>query len=311
MLKKGKKEGFVSRVNKSFRKDWQLYVLVLPALIYVIIFNYIPMYGLQISFQDFHPAKGFANSEWVGFKNFTKFFSYYQFWKIMRNTLVLGFYNLIANFFPAIILAILLHNTSNKRFKSLVQTISYAPYFISTVVMAGMIILMFSQKYGVVNSIIALLGGEKINFMAEASLFPHIYVWSGVWQGLGWNSIIYLSALAGADQQLYEAAKVDGANQLQRIIHLDIPTLMPTAVIMLILNSGSILTSDTQKVLLLQNSLNLRTSEIIGTLVHKSGLYNMQYSYSTAVGLFQTVINVIFLFKVNKIAGKLSETSLW
>lgn len=304
-------KGFFIRMKKSVMTDWQLYVLILPTLIYVLIFNYIPMYGLQIAFKDYNPSRGFADSPWIGFQYFIKFFKNYQFWPIMRNTLVLGFYGLIAGFFPPIILAILLHNTMCKKFKSFVQTISYAPHFISVVVMSGMIILMLSPSAGVINSIIAALGGEKISFMSNAKLFPHIYVWSGVWQGIGWSSIIYLSALAGADQQLYEAAKVDGANRLQRIIHLDIPTLLPTAIIMLIMNCGSIMSSNTQKVLLLQNSMNLSTSEIIGTFVHKSGMMNMQYGYSSAVGLFQTIVNVIMLVSVNKISGRLSETSLW
>lgn len=308
---KKKKLGFIGQLKKSFQKDWQLYLLVLPTLIYIIIFNYVPMYGLQIAFKDYNPSRGFADSPWVGFKYFIKFFNNYQFWPIMRNTLVLGFYSLGASFFPPIILAILLHNTMNKKFRSIVQTISYAPHFISVVVMSGMIILMLSPSAGVINTLIVALGGEKISFMSDPKLFSHIYVWSGVWQGLGWSSIIYLSALAGADQQLYEAAKVDGANRFQRIIHLDIPTLLPTAIIMLIMNCGSIMTSNTQKVLLLQNSMNVSTSETIGTLVHKSGMMNMQYGYSSAVGLFQTIVNVIMLVSVNKISGKISETSLW
>ena len=311
-MKKGKKgAGFLSRVKRSFRLDWQLYLLILPTLIYLIIFNYIPMYGLQIAFQDYNPSKGFANSEWVGLYHFKKFFDSYQFWPVMRNTLVLGVYSLVAGFFPPIILALLLHNTASKKFKSLVQTISYAPHFISVVVMAGMIILMLSPSAGVINSVIVALGGTKVNFMSDPDLFPHIYVWSGVWQGTGWGSIIYLSALAGADPELYEAAKVDGANKLQRILHLDIATITPTAIIMLIMNCGSVLSSNTQKVLLLQNNLNTKTSEIIGTYVHKSGLLNMQYSYSSAIGLFQTIINIIMLVSVNKISSKVSETSLW
>ena len=311
-MKKGKKgAGFLSRVKRSFKLDWQLYLLILPTLIYLIIFNYIPMYGLQIAFQDYNPSKGFANSEWVGLYHFKKFFDSYQFWPVMRNTLVLGVYSLVAGFFPPIILALLLHNTASKKFKSLVQTISYAPHFISVVVMAGMIILMLSPSAGVINSVIVSLGGTKVNFMSDPDLFPHIYVWSGVWQGTGWGSIIYLSALAGADPELYEAAKVDGANKMQRILHLDIATITPTAIIMLIMNCGSVLSSNTQKVLLLQNNLNTKTSEIIGTYVHKSGLLNMQYSYSSAIGLFQTIINIIMLVSVNKISSKVSETSLW
>ena len=309
--KKPKAGGFLNRLKKSFRNDWQLYILILPTLVYIIIFNYVPMYGLQIVFQDYNPSRGFSDSQWVGLEHFKRFFTYYQFWPIMRNTLVLGFYSLIAGFFPPIILAILLHNTMNKKFKSLVQTISYAPHFISVVVMSGMIILLLSPSAGVINTIITALGGEKIYFMSKPELFSHIYVWSGIWQNLGWASIIYLSALAGADQQLYEAAKVDGANKLQRIIHLDLPVVLPTAIIMLIMDCGNILTSNTQKVLLLQNSLNVTASEIIGTYVHKTGLMNMQYSYSSAIGLFQTIVNVIMLVSVNKISGKLSETSLW
>lgn len=311
MKKEKKREGFINRVKLSFKRDWQLYILILPTLIYLIIFNFMPMYGLQIAFKDFHPAKGFANSEWAGFKYFMKFFNNYQFWPIMRNTLVLGVYSLVAGFFPPIILALLLHNTASKKFKSLVQTISYAPHFISVVVMAGMIILMLSPSAGVINTIITMLGGTKVSFMSDPELFPHIYVWSGVWQGMGWGSIIYMSALAGADPELYDAAKVDGASKLQRILHLDIATITPTAIIMLIMNCGSILNSNTQKVLLMQNNLNISASEIIGTYVHKSGILNRQYSYSSAIGLFQTIINVIMLLSVNKISGKVSETSLW
>lgn len=309
--KKKNRKNFISQVKYSFVHDWQLYLLILPTLIYLIIFSYVPMYGIQIAFKDYNPSRGFANSPWIGFKYFTDFFGNFQFKTVMLNTIYLGFYNLIAGFFPPIILAILLHNTLNKKFKSIVQTISYAPHFISMVVMVGMVLLILSPSSGIINTIIGMLGGKKVNFMMIPAAFPHVYVLSAIWQGMGWGSIIYLSALAGADPELYEAAKVDGANKLQRIWHLDIPTLMPTAIIMLIMNCGYIISSDTQKILLLQNNVNLSTSEVIGTMVHKTGIVNLQYGYSTAVGLFQNLVNIIMLVTVNKIAGKVSETSLW
>lgn len=310
MKEKKSMTSFGVRVKQSFKKDWQLYVLILPTLIYVIIFNYVPIYGLQVAFQDYHPAKGFGD-EWIGFEHFMKFFKHYQFWPVMRNTLWIGVYNMAASFFPPIILALILHNTMNQKFKAFAQTMFYAPHFISMVVVCSMVILMLSPSSGVVNSIIAALGGERINFMALPEVFPHIYVWTGVWQEIGWSSIIYLSALAGADQQLYEAAKVDGANRFQRLVYLDIPMLIPTAIILLIMQCGSVLGANTQKVLLLQNSLNVSTSEVIGTLVHKTGIVGAKYGYSTAVGLFQNVINVIMLVTVNWIARKKSDTSLW
>lgn len=312
MREKGKdKKNFLSRLKHSFVHDWQLYILILPTLIYLIIFSYAPMYGIQIAFKDYNPSRGFANSTWIGFKYFKDFFGNYQFKTVILNTIKLGFYGLIAGFFPPIILAILLHNTMNKKFKSIVQTISYAPHFISTVVLVGMVLLILSPSSGIINNIIGMLGGNKVNFMMIPAAFPHVYVLSGVWQSMGWGSIIYLSALAGGDPSLYEAAKVDGANRLQRMWHLDIPTLMPTAIIMLIMNCGYIISSDTQKILLLQNQVNLSTSEVIGTMVHKSGIVNLQYGYSTAVGMFQNLVNIIMLVTVNKIAGKVSETSLW
>lgn len=306
-----RKRGFWGRVVDSLRKEWQVYLLILPGLLYVLIFNYGPMYGIQIAFKDFTPSKGFANSEWIGLHHFIRLFTGYQFGTIMKNTIVIGVYSLVAGFFPPIILAILLHNTTNKWFKSVVQTVSYAPHFISVVVLVGMINLMFSPRSGVFNTMIAALGGQKINFLAEASLFPHIYVWSGIWQNVGWSSIIYLAALSGANPELYDAARVDGANKFKRILHLDIPLMTPTIVTMLILDCGHILGASTQKVLLLQNPMNISTSQIIGTYVYEAGLINQQYGFSTATGLFQTVINLIMIVTVNRISRKVSENSLW
>ena len=305
------KDGFISRLKWSLKHDWQLYVLALPALIYLFIFKLMPIYGLQIAFKDYSPARGFLNSKWIGFDHFERFFNSLQFWPVLRNTMVIGFYELFAGALPPVILALLLHNMTNKKFKSFFQTISYAPHFISTVVVCGMVILLFSPTSGAINAIIAALGGEKYNFMADPALFPHIYVWSGVWQKLGWSSILYLSALAGADQELYEAAKVDGANKLQRIIYLDVATVIPLFTIQFIMSCGSIMSASTQKVLMLQNSLNLPTSEIINTYVYKQGLTLMKYGYSSAIGLFQTIVDVTMLLVVNKISGTISENSLW
>lgn len=305
------KASWGQRLSRSMKRDWQLYVLALPAMVYVLIFCYGPMYGLQIAFKDFTPSKGFDGSAWIGFQHFRTLFSSYQFWPMMRNTIVIGMYVLLAGFFPPIILALLLHNITNKRFKAVVQTVTYAPHFISIVVLVSMMKLMLSPKAGVINSLIVMLGGTKKDFMGLASAFPHIYVLSDIWQSVGWSSIIYLAALSGASQELYEAAKVDGANKIQRMIYVDLPCIMPTAITMLILASGRIMNSSTQKVLLMQNSLNLSASEIIGTFVYKSGVLNQQYGYSTAAGLFQSIVNVIMLVTVNKISQKLSDSSLW
>lgn len=305
------KEGFGKRLRHSLRNDWQLYILALPAVVYLLIFCYAPMYGLQIAFKDFTPSKGFAGSEWIGLKHFKTLFSSYQFWPMMRNTIFLSIYDLAAGFFPPVILALLLHNTTSRKFKSVVQTVTYAPHFISIVVLVSMMKLMLSPRAGVINTLIAILGGDKVDFMGNAAAFPHIYVLSNIWQSIGWSSIIYLAALSGASQELYEAAKVDGANKFQRMIHVDIPCIAPTAIIMLILASGRIMNASTQKVLLMQNPMNLSMSEVIGTYVYKSGMLDMQYGYSTAAGLFQSVVNVILLVTVNKIAGKVSDSSLW
>ncbi len=311
VLYASKKKKFSERLRFSFSHHYELYLLALPTLIYVFIFCYIPIYGLQMAFQNFSIAKGFGESEWVGFKHFIKFFNSYQFWPTLWNTVSLSFYSLIAGFFPPIILALLLHHVKARKFGKVVQMVTYAPHFISVVVLASMLRLMLSPSSGVINTMIEFFGGEEVDFMGSANLFPHIYVWSGVWQGMGWGSIIYLSALCGISPELYEAAKMDGAGEFQRILHVDIPGLMPTIVTMLILNSGQIMNVGMQKVLLLQTPLNLETSEIISTYVYKSGILSARYSYSAAVGLFQSVVNVIMLVTVNTISRKVSENSLW
>ncbi len=306
-----KKLSFFSRFKKSIIEDYQLYILILPALAYIIIFNYLPMYGLQIAFLDYTPSRGFDGSEFVGLEYFEKFFTSYQFWPTIINTLSLSFYGLIAGFLPPIILAILLNNCQNRRFKSVVQTITYAPYFISVVVLVSMIILMLSPSSGVINSVVKSITGKPIDFMGDPELFPHVYVISNIWQQMGWSSIIYLATLVSVSPDLYEAAKVDGASRFKQIIHIELPSILPTAIIMLILACGRIMDMSMQKVLLMQNPMNLETSEIISTYVYKQGILNLQYSYSAAVGLFQSLVNVVLLVCVNTVSRKVSDTSLW
>ncbi|MFH5185018.1 ABC transporter permease [Paenibacillus sp. TAB 01] len=298
---------------KKIRKVWRLYVLIALPLLYIIIFKYVPMYGAQIAFKDFVVTKGITGSEWAGFKYFIRFFHSYDFGRLMINTIVLSVYSLVAGFPFPIILALSLNYVKNEFFKKSVQMITYAPHFISVVVMVGIILELLDPRNGIVNTIIKGLGFEPISFMGTPELFKSIYVWSGIWQSVGFSCIIYLAALASIDPSLHEAAVVDGANKLQRMWHIDIPGIMPIAIIMLIMNTGHMLDVGFEKVLLMQNPLNLRTSEVIDTYVYKVGLASqaMNYSYSSAIGLFKSVINLILLLMVNKIAQKTKQASLW
>jgi len=293
--------------------NWQLYVLVFLPVAYIIVFHYVPMYGAQIAFKNFRVTLGISGSPWVGFEHFIRFFNSFEFSRIMVNTIVISLYSLFVGFPFPIILALLLNYIVSRRFKKSVQMVTYAPHFISTVVMVGMILQFLSPQVGVINNIIESLGGERVNFMGNADYFRHIYVWTGVWQSAGFNSIIYMAALAGVDPQLHEAALVDGATKLKRIWHIDLPCIMPTAVILLILNCGFILSVGFDKVFLMQNPINLRVSEIISTYVYKTGLasQSVNYSYPAAIGLFQSLVGFILLLIVNFFAKRVSETSLW
>ncbi|ASN04172.1 ABC transporter permease [Virgibacillus necropolis] len=297
--------------NRKILENWQLYLFVLPALLYFVIFHYIPMYGLQIAFKDFIPALGIWGSEWVGFEHFARFFDSYYFWNLLKNTLSINVYELVVGFPLPIILALLLNEVKDGIYKKSVQTVTYAPHFISVVVMAGMIIAFLSPATGIVNHFIELLGFEPIRFLADPDWFKSVFVLSGVWQNTGWGTIIYLAALAGVDMQQHEAAIVDGASRLQRILYINIPALVPTMVILLILNIGNFLAVGFEKILLLQNPLNLESSNVIATFVYTAGLLEAQYSFAAAVGLFNAIINAILLVVVNQIAKKTSETSLW
>lgn len=289
--------------------NWQLYVLLSPALLYFLIFKYYPMYGVQIAFKDFRAVDGILGSKWVGFKHFQNFFDSYYFWTLIKNTLGINLYAL-ALFPISIIVALSLNELRDGRFKKIAQTITYAPHFISVVVFCGMIIAFLDPETGIVNNVLKWLGFEPIRFMESPAWFKSIYVWSNEWQNLGWGAIIYLAALAGIDPQLHEAAKVDGATRLQRIWHINLPGIMPTIIILLILNMGNLMSIGFEKILLLQNDLNLDSSQVIQTYVYNAGLLHGQYSYSTAVGLFNSVVNFILLVTFNRLARR-TGTSLW
>lgn len=298
-------------MKKKILHNWQLYIFILPAFLYFFIFHYIPMYGVQIAFKDFLPGKGIWGSDWVGFEHFTRFFDSYYFWDLIKNTLGISFYELIVGFPLPIILALALNEAKDGLYKRTVQTVTYAPHFISVVVMGGMIIAFLSPTTGIINHAIQLLGFDPIPFMTDPKWFKTVYVFSGVWQGTGWGTIIYLAALSGVDPQQHEAAIVDGATRWQRIWYINIPAIIPTMVILLIMNLGNIMAMGFEKILLLQNPLNLDSSNVIATFVYQAGLLDGQYSFAAAVGLFNAVINAILLVTVNYIARKTSETSLW
>ncbi len=312
MVNTNRKRG-LSKGILDLKKCWQLYALFLLPLIYVIVFKYVPMYGAQIAFKDYKFTLGINASPWAGFKHFHRFFNSHEFWNLMSNTLGISIYNLVAGFPFPIILAILLNYARSDRFKKTVQMVTYAPYFISTVVMVSMVLQFLSPRVGIINVVREALGLERINFMGVPDYFKSIYVWSGIWQGTGYGAIVYLAALAGIDPSLHEAAIVDGANKVQRIRHIDIPGILPTAVILLILNTGQILNTGFEKILLMQNPMNMRTSEVIDTFVYQVGLASqtVNYSYPTAVGLFKSVVSLFLIIIVNKIAKRLGGSSLW
>ncbi|MYL46720.1 ABC transporter permease [Virgibacillus halodenitrificans] len=297
-------------VKKRMMKSWQLYVFLIPALTYFIIFHYIPMYGVQIAFKDFYATEGILGSPWVGFEHFTRFFDSYYFWRLLKNTLLINLYQLLLFPLP-IIFALMLNELRNGPFKRWSQTLTYAPHFISVVVVVGMLVAFLDPITGLVNHLIVALGGESVPFLTDPDWFRHIYVWSGEWQSLGWGTIIYLAALAGVNPELHEAAKVDGATRFQRIIHINIPSILPTIVVLFILNIGKFMSIGFEKVLLMQNSLNSETSDIIQTFVYQTGLLEGQYSFAAAIGLFDSAINIILLITINQIARKTSENSLW
>ncbi|MFC4809778.1 ABC transporter permease [Paenibacillus sp. GCM10023250] len=297
--------------GRSFAKHWQLYLIVTPPLLYFLIFKYYPMLNAVLAFKDYNVTKGIWGSPWVGMKNFNLFFDNPIFWTLIKNTVLLSGYLLLAGFPIPILLALMLNEVRSHRFKRFVQLVTFAPYFISTVVMVSIIMLFLAPRLGFVNVLMNHLGLESVNFLGEPGFFRSIYVWSDIWQTAGYSAVIYLAALAGIDPTLYEAAKVDGASRFQKIRHVDLPGILPTIVIVLILNVGNVMAIGFEKVYLLQNPLNQVNSEIISTYVYSIGLLNANYSFATAVGLFNSVINFVLLILVNGLAKRLTNNSLW
>lgn len=294
---------------KKALKYWQLYLLGLPAIIYILIFCYGPMYGILIAFKDYKAKQGILGSDWVGLEHFVRFLNYPDFWKMVKNTLSISLYSL-ATFPCAVILALLINELQGRRFKKVVQMVTYAPYFLSTVVMCSLVIMLVGRE-GPLGMLYGAITGENQNLLAIPEYFSSIYVWSGVWQGTGWGTIIYLAALAGVPPELVESARIDGANRIQVIRYVNIPCIMSTIVIMFIMSTGGILSVGFEKIFLLQSDLNLDTSRVISTYVYEIGLVSGQFSYSTAIGLFNNVINVIIILIVNKISSKVSGTGIW
>ena len=303
------------KLIKEYKQHWQLFVFLIIPVAYILIFAYWPMFGLQIAFKKFNIVKGIAGSPWVGFKNFIKFFNAYQFEAVITNTLTLSLYALLAAFPFPILFALVLNVIEHEKFKKIVQTITYMPHFISIVVLVGMLMQIFHPMVGLYGKFYQLITGEMApDLFSKPAMFKHLYVWSGVWQGFGYNSIIYIAALTNVSGELHEAAEVDGASRFQRVVHIDFPALVPTIVIMLILRMGSIMSIGFEKTYLMQNSLNISASEIISTFVYKKGLgagVGNDYSYSTAIGMFNSIVNLILITTVNMISRRVGETSLW
>lgn len=305
-----KKTSFSAIIKRDFKKHWQLYLIMLPVLAWYLTFCYGPLYGLAAAFQRFNVRKGIVGSPWIGLKNFVDFFESFYFIRVLGNTLRLNLMDLIFAWPSSILFALLLNEIGNSKFKRTVQTMTYLPHFISTVVVCGLIV-DFSAVNGVFNDVIGALGGTRISLLTKSNLFTPIYVLSNIWAGMGYGSIIYLAAIGGINSELYEAAMLDGAGRLRQTWHVTLPGLMPTIVTMLIMRIGNILNVGYEKILLLMNDANREAAEVISTFVYQKGLVEASYGYSTAVGLFNSVICLIFLVLANTISRKFSETSLW
>lgn len=304
------KQGVLKRMGKTIFRQRQLWLIALPGIIWYLIFAYGPMYGLVIAFQNYSPARGMLGGPWVGFKWFIQFFESQFFWQLIRNTLLLSVYGLIFSFPVPIVLAVMFNEIKSGWFKRVAQSISYLPHFISTVIIVGMVV-NFLAPTGIVNTAIEALGGERVNFMMMPEWFRTIYTASGVWQTMGWSSIIYLAAISGIDAELYEAATVDGAGRLRQIWSITLPCIAPTIIILLIMNMGNLLSVGYEKIILMYNSLTYETADVINTYVYRRGIGGGEFSFGTAVGLFQSVINLIVIVSVNRLSRRLTDTSLW
>jgi putative aldouronate transport system permease protein len=295
----------------SLKRDYQLWIMILPAIIVIFIFNYIPMYGVQLAFRDYDFSKGITGGQWQGLFYFKQFIDSYLFTDLMVNTFMISFTSIILGFPAPIILALVLNQIRRKRMKRLMQTTVYLPHFISIIVLVGMLNVLLSSETGIAGYMLRSIGLGHINLLASSTSFIPVYVLSDIWQHCGWSSIIYLAALSSVDPQLYDSAKIDGASRWQTIRYIDYPTLLPTIIILFILSMGNILNTGFEKIFLMQNSLNLPVSEVIATYVYKIGIVSSQFSYASAIGLFNTLINFIFLFAMNTISRRVSSTSLF
>lgn len=316
MAQLGKKEAKKAKKKfdpiRSLKRDWQLWVMIMPALLYILIFCYGPMYGLQLAFRDYDFSKGITGGNWAGLKYFMQYFKSPMFWPTIRNTFVIAFFSLVCGFPIPIILAIAINSLKKPAWKKCVQTAVYLPYFISTVVMVAILQILLSTSTGIVDDLLKWIGlvSEKSNLLGDANAFVPVYVISGIWQNAGWNSIIFIAALASVDGQLYDAAKVDGANRWQQVWHVELPAILPTIIILLIMNMGGILSVGFEKTFLMQNPLNKGVSEVISTYVYNIGLKSNQFSFGSAVGLFNTVVNFAFLMIANKVSKRAADISL-
>lgn len=301
---------FKEYFRKRIKPNYIIYLLLVPALACIIVFNYWPMYGIQIAFKKYNVALGFFGSPWVGFEHFERFFGDYMFWRLLKNTLILSLYQFVVEMPVPIVLALCLHYSFNQRFKRISQTLTYAPHFISTVVIVGIMTVMLSPRYGIVNVLLDSLGFEKINFLVQPDYFRHLYVWSGVWQNAGFNSIIYMAVITNISIELHEAAIMDGASKFKRILHIDLPVLMPTFTVLNILALGRIMTLGFEKVYLMQNSANIMISEVISTYTYRLGIQGGEFSFTTAVGLFNNIINITLLLLANWISKRITNYGL-
>jgi putative aldouronate transport system permease protein len=293
------------------RKGWLLYLFFLPAAVYYLVFHYAPMYGVVIAFKDFGVFLGIRNSPWVGIKHFVSFFESVYFFRLVRNTFLISFYSVLFGFPAPIIFALLLNELDAVGYRSVIQSLSYVPHFISTVVMAGLVISFVAPSTGIINAIITGLGGKQIDFIRDPAWFRFLYVGSGIWQEMGWGSIIYFAGLSSIDPQLYEAAQMDGAGRLRKIWHISLPGILPIIITLLLLNLGRLMSVGFEKVFLLYNQATLETADVISTYVYRSGLIAQQYSFAAAVGLFNSVVTLVLLTMFNAIARRISEYSLW
>lgn len=305
-----KRKNFLQFLKRDFQRHWGIYVMFIPVLAYLILFHYMPLYGAQIAFKNYSPARGIEGSAWVGLRHFNSFFNGVYFVRLLRNTLLISLYQLAMGFPAPIILALMMNEVGNRGLKRTIQTITYLPYFISLMVVCNLII-NFCSVNGLFNDIVELFGGTRVSFLLESKYYRTIHVMSGVWQNMGWNSIVYMAALSAIDQELYEAAVIDGANRWKQTLHVTLPGLLPTIVIMLIMRMGQIMNVGFEKVILLYNNATYETADVISSFVYRKGLLEANYSFSAAVGLFNSVVNTALLVGANTLSRKLNETSLF